>query len=214
MASALRNAPQPTSVTQLEAIAQFRDLFGAWQEQGVPGPLRQAQPVPQPPRVVPQQPPRVVTPIQQHKPSPPATPILLPTPRKLNFNNVLPPRVVPLHQNTVPAQCPPRSPIAHRTQSRRPEPLVGPKVTPLALNTKAGPYHHRVQYMIPTSKSVQPNDNYMDFGGLCQAMDKNNVESFASLCKALQDTEPPSANAVLDPFSGEFLEHLQLRWDP
>jgi hypothetical protein len=62
------------------------------------------------------------------------------------------------------------------------------------------------------AKSVQPNDEYKDFVGLCQAMDKNDVESFAGLCQALQDTD--SANAVLDPASGEFLKHSQLRRDP
>ena len=95
-----------------------------------------------------------------------------------------------------------------------PEPLVGPKVKPLALNASAGSYHHRVKYMIPTSKSAQRNEEYMDFVGLCQAMDKYDVEGFAGLFQALQDTEPPSANAVLDPSSGEFLEHRQLRRDP
>jgi hypothetical protein len=95
-----------------------------------------------------------------------------------------------------------------------PEPLVGPKVKPLALNALAGPYHHWVQYMIPTSKSVQTNSEYMDFEGLCQSMDKNDVESFAGLCQVLQDTEPPLANAVLDPSSGEFLEHRQICRDP
>jgi len=97
---------------------------------------------------------------------------------------------------------------------RMPEPLVGPKVKPLALNAVAGPYHHQVQYMVPTAKSVQPGNEYMDFAGLCQAMNENDVESFAGLCQALHDAEPPSANAVLDPLSGEFLEHLQLRKDP
>jgi hypothetical protein len=68
--------------------------------------------------------------------------------------------------------------------------------------------------MIPTSKSVRRDEEYMDFVGLCQAMDENDVESFAGLCQALHDAEPPSANAVLDPASGEFLEHRQLRRDP
>jgi hypothetical protein len=54
MASALANAPQPTSVTQLEATAQLRDLFGAWQEQGIPGTAHQVRPEPPPPRVAPQ----------------------------------------------------------------------------------------------------------------------------------------------------------------
>ena len=111
MASALANAPKPTSITQLEAIKQLRDLFGACQEQGSPGTARQARRVPQPPRVVPQQPPRVATLIQQQLPPPPTTPIPLPTPHKLNFDEVSPPRVVPPQQNAIPAQRPPRSPI-------------------------------------------------------------------------------------------------------
>ena len=65
MASALANAPQPTFVTQLEAIVQLCDFLGAWQEQGIPGIARQVSPEPPPPRVAPQQPPRVATPIQQ-----------------------------------------------------------------------------------------------------------------------------------------------------
>ncbi len=42
MASALANALQPMSVTQLKAIAQLCDLFEAWQGQGGPGPAHQA----------------------------------------------------------------------------------------------------------------------------------------------------------------------------
>jgi len=161
--------------------------------------------------VLPQQPPRVATPIQQlHPPTP------LPTPRKLNFDNVSPPRVVDPQRNAIPAQRPPRSPIVTRSRSRMAEPLVGPKVTPLALNASAGPYHHQVKYMVPTLKSVQPSNEYMDFAGLCQAMamNENDVERLAGLCQALQDAEPSLANAVLDPSSGEFLEHCQLRKDP
>jgi hypothetical protein len=158
MASALANAPQPTSVTQLEAIATLRDLFGAWKAQGTPGTARQAKPVPQPPRVEHQQTPRVVTPIQQQLPPPPPTPIPLPTPRKLNFDNLSPPRVDLPQQNTRPAQRPPRSPIMTRSRTRMPEPLVGPKVKPLALNTLAGPYYQRVKYMIPMPKSVQRDE--------------------------------------------------------
>ena len=94
------------------------------------------------------------------------------------------------------------------------DPLVGPKVKPLALNASAGPYHHQVKYMVPTSKSVQPANECIDFSGLCHTMNENDVERFAGLCQALQDAEPPLANAVLDPSSGEFLEHRQLRKDP
>jgi hypothetical protein len=94
------------------------------------------------------------------------------------------------------------------------DPLVGPKVKPLALNALAGPYHHQVKYMVATSNSVRPANEYIDFAGMCHAMNKNDVERFAGLCQALQDAEPSLANAVQDPSSGEFLEHRQLRKDP
>ena len=44
-------------------------------------------------------------------------------------------------------------------------------------------------------------------------MDANDVEGFAYLCQALQDSDAPLALSVLDPATGEFLEHRQLRQD-
>ena len=112
------------------------------------------------------------------------TPITPPTltqlivPWRLNFDNVSPPRVVVQQQN--PPQCPLGSPIAHRTRSRAPlpAPLVGPKVTPLALNVNAGRYHQRGHYRMPTTKAVQTQDKQLEFAGICQAMDSNNVDRF------------------------------------
>jgi len=52
MATALSNAPQPTSVTQLEAIAQLRELFVAWHKLGIPVSAHSPSPTPQRPRVV------------------------------------------------------------------------------------------------------------------------------------------------------------------
>ena len=86
-------------------------------------------------------------------------------------------------------------------------PLAGPKVPPLALNVKAGRYHQQVQYRIPTLKAVQPQDKQQDFAGLCQALYANNVEGFSLLCQALQKLNTQSALLVLDPATGEFLEH-------
>ena len=45
-------------------------------------------------------------------------------------------------------------------------------------------------------------------------MDANNVEGFAYLCQALQDSDTSLAMSVLDPATGEHLEHCQLRRDP
>ena len=58
----------------------------------------------------------------------------------------------------------------------------------------------------------------MGFAGLCQAyaLNPTEVTKFANLCKSLDDTDcmDMSALSVLDPASGERLEHRQLRRDP
>ena len=50
----------------------------------------------------------------------------------------------------------------------------------------------------------------LDFAGLCEAF------AFANLCSSLEKfyCSDPSALSVLDPATGEFLEHRQLRCDP
>ena len=52
MATALSNAPQPTSITHLEAIAKIRELFVAWHKLGISGSTHSPSPTPQRPRVV------------------------------------------------------------------------------------------------------------------------------------------------------------------
>ena len=58
----------------------------------------------------------------------------------------------------------------------------------------------------------------LGFAGLCKAynMLPNKVDGFANLCASLEkiDHFDPSALSVLDPSTGESLEHRQLRRDP
>ena len=85
---------------------------------------------------------------------------------------------------------------------------------PLALNVNAGQYHQRVQYLMPATKAVQPKDEQLEFTGLCQAMHADNIEGFAYLCEALHESDTHTALSVLNPATGEFLEHCQLQWAP
>jgi hypothetical protein len=45
-------------------------------------------------------------------------------------------------------------------------------------------------------------------------MPAKEVTGFAGLCEALSRLDKPAALSVLDPSTGEFLEHRQLRQDP
>jgi hypothetical protein len=45
-------------------------------------------------------------------------------------------------------------------------------------------------------------------------MTPKEVDGFAYLCKALTKLDSPAALSVLDPATGKFLEHRQLRHDP
>jgi hypothetical protein len=45
-------------------------------------------------------------------------------------------------------------------------------------------------------------------------MPATEVPRFAGLCQALSLLDMPEALSVLDPSTGEFLEHRQLRHDP
>ena len=132
MATAHSNAPPPTCVTQLEAIANLQELFVAWHQLSIPGTSHSPSLIPQQPRVVVQEPPRVGSPMRQQAgvtPTNPTTRTLLPpspsqliVPPRLNFDHVSPPRVVVPPQDSIPPPRPPKSPIAHRTRSRAPLP--------------------------------------------------------------------------------------------
>ncbi len=117
--------------------------------------------------------------------------------------NVWPPHPPPL-------SLPVRKPIAHCTRSRAP--------APLALFLAGRPYHKQVKYHIPTAKALQTSEELLAFTGLCEALDMKlaEVEGFAYLCKALmlEDGPEPLTLSVLNPATGKFLEHRQLRQDP
>jgi hypothetical protein len=104
-----------------------------------------------------------------------------------------------------------REPIAHRIRSR----AVAP---PLALFAGGRLYHKGVTYHIPTAKSTRAPPVQLGFAGLCEAfsMSSKEVNGFANLCSSLEkiDHFDPSAFSVLDPVTGELLEHHQLCCDP
>ena len=204
ISNALKNAPPPTSISQLEAIANLRDLFDSWRLLTPPSLARNRMPTPGRPRVeTPLELPRVSTPaphertprtvypqralpanptnflITNLQSSPPATPDFQATPRRISFKDVSPPRVA--IEPRLPSYCPPRSPIAHRTRSRASAPTES-----------------------------------LSFAGLCQAfsMTPKAANGFAFLCKALEQVDSASALSVLNPATGEFLEHPQLHQDP
>ena len=117
--------------------------------------------------------------------------------------------------NSYPPPAPPtllpnHEPIAHRTRSR--------VQAPLALFTSGRPYHEQVKYHIPTAKATRPAEEPLAFAGLCESfhMKPAEIDAFAFLCEALTLEDGPglSALSVLDPATGEFLEHRQLRRDP
>ncbi len=105
---------------------------------------------------------------------------------------------------------PVREPIAHCTHSCA--------QAPLALFTSGRQYHEQVKYHIPTAKATHPAEEPLAFAGLCETyhMKPAEVDAFAFLCEALTLEDEPGLLAllVLDPVTGKFLEHHQLRRDP
>ncbi len=71
---------------------------------------------------------------------------------------------------------------------------------------------------MPTAKTTRALPAPLGFAGLCEAFSLSRKESncFANLCSLLgkMDCLDLSALSVLDPATGEFLEHRQLRCDP
>ena len=243
IASALKDTPLPSPITQLDAITKLRDLFESWRLLSPPTNSQARIPTPGRPRVPVQALPRVASPRVPNQALPRvATPAMSPssawslTPPPAHANHspipsplpipVAPRRIIfadtPLHLNATPSprvaidpilpqELPPRAPIAHRTRSRAPPP-------PLALFAGARPYHELVTYSIPTAKSTRVLPAALGFAGLCEAfsLTPKEVDCFANLCSSLEslDSVDPTALSVLDPATGEFLEHRQLRRDP
>jgi hypothetical protein len=148
MSGALKDAPPPTTITQVEAIANLRDLFKSWRLLG-PQPTNQARILsPGRPRVPNQELPRVATPLlpsNMASPAPartlppgsaltirivcPVTPLFQVTPRRINFTDIPSPRMVfpPPRMAMKPSSSsvlPPSEPIAHRTRSRAVAPIL------------------------------------------------------------------------------------------
>jgi hypothetical protein len=228
MSGTLKDAPPPTTITQVKAIANLRDLFESWRLLG-PQPTNQARILsPGRPRVPNQELPRVATPLlpsNMASPAPartlppgsaspirivcPVTPSFQITPHWITFTDIPSPRMVspPPRVAIKPSSSsvlPPREPIAHRTRSR----AVAP---PLALLAGGRPYHEGITYRIPTAKATRSPPVQLGFAGLCKAfsMSPKEVDGFANLCSSLAkiDHFDPSAFSVLDPVTGELLEH-------
>ncbi len=227
MTSALKDAAPPTSITQFQAIDNLRELFEAWKLISPADPASHNRSLPGRSRAHPSPPPMDTPPeLTRSRPvtspaSPPHTgprtppvprPVWQATPRRLEFttltpprvalNDVQPPRVEPMDVQPPRGVVLPRvvaSPIANRTRSH---------TGPLALFTECRPYHEQVTYFIPTAKANRPHPmEELGFAGLVESMHLNPSEKmgFANLCEAL---------AVLDPATGNLLEHRQLRKDP
>jgi hypothetical protein len=66
------------------------------------------------------------------------------------------------------------------------------------------------------AKTLQVPEEPLGFAGLCQAfsMSPKEADGFAYLCAMLEKVDSPSALSVLDPTTGDFLEHPQLCRDP
>jgi hypothetical protein len=169
VAGALTGALPPTSISQVKAITNLRDIFESWRLLAPPSFQPPRIPMPGHPRVPTHDPPRMVlpspsTPAQPFVANPPwspppspagstflsPTPVQAPfhaTPRRINFAGTPSPRVGILPQMTSPIPLPSlpvREPIAHRTRARAPAPA------PLALFTAGKPLHECVTYQMPT----------------------------------------------------------------
>ncbi len=211
--NALTDTPPPTTISQLDALTNLRDLFESWHLLGLPlagnnrglapGRLRVAAPeLPPTPGV--RTPMVGASPLPTWLPPPPPASALgsqrpdpaIVTPGRIVFANDPPPRVdiIPpprvANEPSVPPALPTREPIAHQTRSH------------------ASAHIALFAGRIPTPKSSpQPACIPLNFAGLCHLhpMTSSDVGHFALLCQAL---------SVLDPATGEFLEHRQLRCDP
>ncbi len=215
MSGTLKDVPPPTSISQMEAIANLWDLFESWRSLGPPptihghvlspGRLRVAIELPR--VATPLLPTLAATPALAWTPPPQPACFLQPPlpvphavhviPRRIIFDDVPLPRVT--NKPRPPILLPPRSSIAHRTRSCT--------NALLALFAGCRLYHNEVSYHIPTAKDTHAPAKLLGFASLCHAfaMSPKEIDCFAFLCEALVKVNGPSALAVLDPATGEFL---------
>ncbi len=134
------------------------------------------------------------------------------TPCRLVFSDDHSPRVMSASQQPLPSPAAPvlpvRKPIAHHTRSWAP--------ATLALFASGEKFHEIAQYHIPTAKSLRISFVAMGFAVLCTIhhMLMAETTNFATLCAALSHDDNPLALSVLDPTTGNMLEHFQLRRNP
>ncbi len=187
MSGALTNAPPPTSISQIKAITNLRDLFKSWRLLGLLSSGQGRILSPGRPRVSIQEPPRVaspsspmVVPLPWTAWTPPpclvsSTQVPLPVhspiqvmPRHITFDDTPPQRVAtspsppragikPRPSSTLPHM----SPIAHRTRAC--------VKAPLALFTSGRPCRDGISYHIPTAKTSRVPEEPLGFASLCQA---------------------------------------------
>jgi hypothetical protein len=84
----------------------------------------------------------------------------------------------------------------------------------MVLFTTGQQLHECVTFHIPTTKSIWATAEPIGFAGLYKAMQPAEIDGFAYLCQALMHVSGPETLSVLDPSTGEFLKHCQLRCDP
>ena len=229
---ALTDTPPPTTISQLEALSNLRDVFESWRLLAPPPTSLLRSPTPGRPRVVmpdtpvppPVSSPRMaITPLSRLAPPLPAVSALRPcvpnmssvTPRRIMFADTPPPRVAMLPPPRVGMSPPPRVGMLPMAPTA---PTLPPPREPIAHRTRSrAPPTNLALFsgmtqcyagFVPTPKAPPtPSPVPMGFAGLCRAhaMTTPEANNFALLCRAL---------SVLDSATGEFLEHRQLRRDP
>jgi hypothetical protein len=232
----------PTSISQVNAIANLQDIFESWRLSAPLAFLPTSSPLPARPSVPPHEPPRVCllsppTPGLPRLPvsswSPPlrpaastlSSPALVPpcfqtTPQWLGFSNAPSPRVVSepqVHSPRMviePWHLLSLSPMALPIRKPISHRTCSCALAPLALFSAGQSLHKCVTYHIPTAKSAWATAEPTGFAGLCKAMQPAEIDRFAYLCQALTYVSSLEALLALDPSTGEFLEHCQLQRDP
>jgi hypothetical protein len=230
VAGTIRGAPPPTSVFQLEAITVLQEIFESWCALAPPSlwPTHHLAPacVSKGERAQFSMGGRALTTkykphvVSQHSLEAPTTgshdlthsctvcPYILHHPPRLDYGNDHSPMVVskpqqPLLPPAAPV-LPVQEPIAHCTRSHAP--------APLALFASEGRIHKCHQYHIPTAKSSCSSPVAMGFARLCAMHHMTTAEttSFAALCSALLHKGNALALSVLDPTTGDMLEHSRM----
>jgi hypothetical protein len=157
--------------------------------------------------------PRVDTPLEPPSVATPTSPDRSPQP--FSPRSILPESPTNFLLTTV--QSPPPAPPKFQATPRRPSfeedspPRVAIEPKPPRYCPPRSPIARRTRSRI----NAHP-ESPLNFAGLCQAFSKTpkSADGFAYLCTAQETLDSLSALSVLDPATGEFLEHRQLRRDP